>query len=88
MPTKERYWQIGSGRGERDYSRECLDYGIAFVGEQYREDVEGIRVGDRIILRRVPARSRSRKWRVGSVQTLTATDAAIGTRMGSRLGFL
>jgi hypothetical protein len=56
MPTKERYWQIGSGRGERDYSRESLDYGIAFVGEQYREDVEGIRVGGRIILRRGTAK--------------------------------
>jgi hypothetical protein len=56
MPTEKRYWQIGSGQGERDYSRECLDYGIAFVGEKYREDVERIRVGDRIVLRRGTAK--------------------------------
>lgn len=56
MPTEERYWQIGSGQGERDYSRECLEYGIAFVGERYREDIERIRVGDRVVLRRGTAK--------------------------------
>jgi hypothetical protein len=56
MLTEVGYWQNGSGQGERDYSLECLDYGIAFVGEQFREDIERIRVGDRKILRRGTAK--------------------------------
>lgn len=51
MPEKITYWQIGSGQGERDYSRECLDYGLAFVGERYWTDVQRVNAGDIVILR-------------------------------------
>lgn len=53
MLDKATYWQIGSGQGERDYSRECLDYGLAFVGAgDSGREMEKVNEGDVLVLRR------------------------------------
>lgn len=53
MPDEVSYWQVGSGsKGRRDYSSECLKYGLAFVGERYQEDMDKVEEGDYIVLRR------------------------------------
>jgi hypothetical protein len=30
--SNQRIWQVGTGDSTRDYSKLCLDYGIAIVG--------------------------------------------------------
>lgn len=50
-PSVVSYWQVGSGQGARDYSQECLDYGLAFVGERYEDEIRKIEDGDVVVLR-------------------------------------
>lgn len=52
MPDRS-YWQVGSGKGDRFYYKECLDYGVACVGEGYWETaVSKVEEGDVVILRK------------------------------------
>ena len=48
------YWQIGTGADQRDYVKECLKYGMAFVGDlRYRKLLrESVQLNDCIILRK------------------------------------
>lgn len=47
------YWQIAAGSGGRDYSRDFLRYGLAFVGgSQPIETMRHVALGDRVILKR------------------------------------
>lgn len=43
------YWQIGSGAGNREYWQECLDFGMAFTGD---EKMKQVNKDDLIVLRR------------------------------------
>ena len=46
------YWQIAAGSGGRDYAEEFIRYGMAFVGgEKQIATMEGVEIGDRIILK-------------------------------------
>ncbi|MDQ3507389.1 MAG: type I restriction enzyme HsdR N-terminal domain-containing protein [Actinomycetota bacterium] len=45
------YWQVGSGSGDRDYSEECIDLGMAFVGGD-KDPMRDVDEGDVIVLRR------------------------------------
>lgn len=44
------YWQIGSGTEDRPYAKECLDFGMAFVGDD--KAMEKVKKDDIIVLRR------------------------------------
>lgn len=46
-----KYWQIGSGSGDRDYSEECIELGMAFVGEGNYGTMQQIAEGNIIVLR-------------------------------------
>ena len=48
MPAK--YWRIASGSHGRDYSKYFLKYGIAFVGDWFKEKIEAVKVGDIVVL--------------------------------------
>ena len=43
------YWQVSAGSDERDYSKEFIDYGLAFVEG---EEIKNIKEGDRVILKK------------------------------------
>jgi hypothetical protein len=48
-----RYWQIAAGSESRDYSRDFLKYGLAFVGGAKNEQrMAHVSEGDRLILKR------------------------------------
>lgn len=48
-----RYWQIAAGSESRDYSRDFLKYGLAFVGGAKNEQrMAQVGEGDRLILKR------------------------------------
>jgi len=51
---EEKIWQVGSGDKTRDYSRFCLDYGIAIVGPEdpWGNNLKKIHVGEIVLLRR------------------------------------
>ncbi|MDP8974758.1 MAG: hypothetical protein M3N45_16705 [Actinomycetota bacterium] len=49
-PGEVSYWQVGSGQGDREYSREFLDYGIAAVGDS--GTMKKVRNGDIVVLRK------------------------------------
>lgn len=46
------YWQIGTGKEDRDYSQEFLSYGIAAVGRGEKEIMEKVREDDVVVLRK------------------------------------
>lgn len=47
------YWQIAAGAGGRDYARDFLRYGLAFVGGPSKvETMRQVKAGDRILLKR------------------------------------
>lgn len=46
------YWQIGTGKEDRNYSQEFLDYGIAAVGRGEKEIMEKVRENDVIVLKK------------------------------------
>lgn len=47
-----KYWQVAAGSSGRDYSREFLEYGMAFVGgATHRETMKKVDHGDIIILK-------------------------------------
>lgn len=43
------YWQVGSGTGNREYWQECLDFGMAFTGDEKMDEVDK---DDLIVLRK------------------------------------
>ncbi|CAN5674496.1 hypothetical protein BH20ACT10_BH20ACT10_25400 [soil metagenome] len=45
------YWQVGSGSGDRDYSEECIDLGMAFVGGD-DDPMKYVDEGNVIVLRK------------------------------------
>lgn len=54
MSAEPRYWQISAGDDQREYAKDFLDFGIAFVGKEKPKltAMRAIAVGDRIILKR------------------------------------
>ncbi len=47
------YWQIAAGSGGRDYYRDFLRYGLAFVGGKPQMDtLRQVALGDRLLLKR------------------------------------
>ncbi len=47
MPTQ--YWRITSGSDGRDYSKYFLKHEIAFVGEEFKEIINGVKVNDIVV---------------------------------------
>jgi hypothetical protein len=73
------YWQIAAGSQGRDYSKDFIRFGMAFVGgKEHSAVMANIEIGDRILMKR----GRSRLVAAGRLLAVMASTVGKATRSG------